>query len=162
MDHSIEALFRFQMEYLKKIVNNIPEEQLYALQLEGFNSAGWILGHLFVEVQDVFDFLAIKYQSNDTWNALFRNTTGRIQNLENLPSKETLLNAIYDRYEQLLLIYRQLEESERSGPHPSRLIKNLLPNLDAWIAHHLTTHIAVHCGNLVVWKKMIGLAVDGF
>jgi hypothetical protein len=42
------------------------------------------------------------------------------------------------------------------------MLKEVFPTLDSWFAHHLTTHIAVHCGNIVVWQKMIGLDADGF
>lgn len=162
MKETIAALYNFQLNYLEKLVHNIPEERLYEKQLEGFNSAGWILGHIFVEAEDLLNFLEIPYEQNETWTALFRNTTGKIKDLENVPTKAEMLDKIRTRYDALLDVYLSLSEEQRNADHPSTLIKDMLPNMDAWFAHHLTTHISIHCGNLVVWKKLVGLEINGY
>lgn len=162
MKQTIAALYKFQLNYLEKLVQNIPEDRLYEKQLEGYNSAGWILGHIFVEAEDVLNFLDIPYEKNKDWTALFQNTNGKITTLEHLPTKEEMLTKIKSRYDALLDVYLNLNQTERNADHPSTLIKEMLPNMDAWFAHHLTTHISIHCGNLVVWKKMVGLEVNGY
>ena len=162
MKETIAALYKFQLNYLEKLVANIPEERLYEKQLDGFNSAGWILGHIYVEAEDLLKHLEIPYKENTDWVSYFQNTRGKIDRLENLPSKALLLEKIKRRYNALLKVYNELSDAQRKGAHPSPLIKGMLPNLDAWFAHHLTTHISIHCGNLVVWKKVIGIEINGY
>lgn len=160
---TVLELANFQLHYLKKIVENIPNEQLYERQLAGFNSAGWVLGHLCVEAEDVFDFLNVNYPKvPENWHVWFRNTTGKVESLEGLPSKEELLKVLDDRYAQLLTIYKFMTDEERQREHPSELLIDVVSSLDAWFAHHITTHIAIHCGNISVWKKLIGLEVGGY
>lgn len=162
---SILDLFNFQLQYLQRLVENIPDQRLYEKQLEGLNSAGWILGHICVEADDVINQLQVqeRFKTLDPkWTDWFRNTTGKISSLEGLPSKEVLLTALIERYKTLGQVYLELSETQRKGEHSSKLLKGILTSFDAWFAHHLTTHIAVHCGNLVVWKKVIGLPVNGF
>jgi len=164
-NNSILDLLHFQLQYLKQLVENIPDERLYEKQLEGFNSAGWLLGHICVEADDVINHLEVqnKFEVLDPqWTGWFKNTTGKITSLEGLPSKNQLLVTLEKRYQTLGEIYLELTEAERNGGHPSKMLKNVLTTFDAWFSHHLTTHIAVHCGNLVVWKKMIGLKVNGY
>jgi hypothetical protein len=88
-ESTIIELYEFQFNYLKKIVENIPNDRLYELQLEGYNSAGWILGHLCVEAEDPLSSLAINYEKiNENWHTWFQNTTSNIPSLEKLPTKE--------------------------------------------------------------------------
>jgi len=162
---TIIDLFNFQLGYLHRIVENISDERLYEKQLEGLNSAGWILGHICVEANDVINYLEIetRFKTLDAnWIGWFKNTTGKITSLEALPTKKVLLDTLNERYQTLGQVYLELDEEQRNAAHPSKLLKNVLTTLDAWFAHHLTTHIAVHCGNIVVWKKVIGLPVNGF
>lgn len=156
-------LCRFQIQYLKKLVHNIPENQLYEKQLEGYNSAGWILGHICIEADDVFAQLDIDHPKvSPQWTNWFRNSSGKITSLENLPTKSELIQVLDIRYNLLCEAYLNLSEERLKGPHPSIFMKEIVSSFDAWYAHHLTTHIAVHCGNLAVWKKIIGIPVGGY
>ncbi len=65
-------------------------------------------------------------------------------------------------YPELCRIYREMPDAERQKGHPSTIIRDRLPDLDAWVAHHLTTHLSIHCGNLATWKKIVGIEVDGY
>ncbi len=163
MKTTIISLFNFQLLYLKKILNNIPEERLYEKQLDGFNSAGWLLGHLCVEAEDIFIHLNVSYnQLESDWYTWFKNSTGVVKSVNDLPAKEQLISKLEERYALLSSLYVNLSDEERLSEHPSIMLKEIFPNLDSWFAHYLTTHIAIHCGNIVVWKKMIGLDADGF
>jgi len=163
--NTVLELLNLQLLYVNRIAENIPNERLYEKQLEGFNSAGWLLGHICVEADDLINQLDNKapYKKLDEhWIKWFGNTTGKIESLSNLPTKEELLNTLNSRYKTLAEAYSNLSEIQRNGPHPSRILKGIFTTFDAWFAHHLTTHIANHCGNMVVWKKMIGIDVNGF
>lgn len=162
---TIIDLLNFQLQYLNQLVENIPNERLYEKQLEGFNSAGWILGHICVEADDVIDQLSSNKsfgKLNSDWKKWFKTSTGKIEKLEKLPNKEELLNTLTQRYTALGEVYLKLAKGKRNSEHPSKLLREVLITFDSWFAHHLTTHIAMHCGNIVVWKKIIGLPVNGF
>ncbi len=162
MMNTIEALYHFNMSYLLRLVENISDEQLYEKQLEGLNSAGWILGHLFVEGQDILDFYKIEHTTSPEWNQYFRYGSGKITSLENLPKKEEMIDKIKVRYQLLLEVYLNLSKEQREAKHPSQLLAKTYQNMDAWFAHHFTNHIAIHCGNITVWKKMIGIPINGY
>ncbi len=160
--NTIEALYNFNLSYLKKLVENVSDEKLYEKQLEGFNSAGWILGHIFVEGQDVLNFYGVEHNTSSEWDQFFRFGSGKITSLENLPTKKELLEKIEERYKIILELYLGLTEEQRLAQHPSQLLAEVYDNMDGWFAHHLTNHIAIHCGNISVWKKLIGLPVNGY
>ena len=160
---SIIELYHFQINYLKKLIENIPNERLYEMQLNGYNSAGWFLGHLCVEAEDPLNFLNINYTKvDDNWSKWFGNSADKITSLEGLPTKTELLIVLEYRYQFLINAYSSLTPEERESPHPSKMLKGVFSTVDGWFAHHITTHIAVHCGNLSVWKKMIDLEIGGY
>ena len=160
--NTIEALYHFNISYLIRLAENIPDEQLYEKQLDGFNSAGWILGHLFVEGQDILDFYEIEHHTSSEWDQYFRYGSGKITSRENLPKKEDLIKKIKKRYQLLLELYLNLSDEQKAAKHPSTLLAGTYENMDTWFAHHFTNHIAIHCGNITVWKKLIGLPINGY
>ena len=163
MKETIIELYNFQVLYLQRLLENIPENRLYEKQLEGYNSAGWLLGHICVEVEDILNYLHIPYKKVDPqWHTWFKSSSGKLTSLDHLPSKEELFSVLFERYSLLAEVYLELTGEQRQSEHPSIMLRSVLFTLDSWIAHHLTTHIAIHCGNIVVWKKMIGLEVNGY
>ena len=164
MHKTIKELYHFQKTYLKQIVQNIPENHLYDQQIEGFNSAGWILGHLIVESEDVFNYLKIEtVKIPSQWRKYFkRNSKSNLYELENLPVKAELVKLFELRYDQLLDVYLDLTNEERNAMHPSEMLSSFYSNVDAWFVHHLINHVAIHCGNITTWKRMIGLETNGF
>lgn len=162
MKETVVELYRFQLTYLEKLVENISDELLYRKQDEGFNSLGWILGHLIVEAEDVFHDLEIPNEVNPKWSAYFKNSSGKIDSDSILPSKEELIDLVKSRYNRLAEEYSKLTDLERTANHPSSFLREKYSSYDAWFAHHITTHIAIHCGNIVVWKKMMSLEINGY
>ena len=164
MNTTIQELYQFQLLYLKQILENIPEQKLFAAQEEGLNSAGWILGHLIVEADDVFTHLKTNIEAvPQLWTANFKSAkTWNKQSFVNLPTKQELVKCLEFRYNLMLDLYSKLSDQERLAPHPSKMLAGFYTNLDTWIAHHLITHFAIHCGNITTWKKTIGLEVQGF
>ena len=162
---TIIDLMNFQLLYLNKLMENIPDERLYEKQLDGLNSAGWILGHICVEANDVIKQLNRKESFEEldlNWEKWFKSSTGKIESINKLPNKAELITIVNERYIALGKAYLNLTVEQQNSLHPSKFLREVLTTFDSWYAHHLTTHIAMHCGNIVVWKKVIGLPVNGF
>ena len=158
----ISNLYYFQKKYLFQLLENIPEERAYERQVEGYNSAGWIMGHLCVEAMDALTKLGIESDGNEEWLQWFSYDSGKLQSIDGLPSLAES-KAEFDRlYELLINAYETLSEEDASKAPDSALLAEILPDVKTWLAHHLTTHVSIHAGNLVVWKKMLGLNVGGY
>ena len=163
LQQDIISLFEFQQSYLLKTVANISDEIAYTKQDQGINSAGWVLGHLCAEGVDVL----IKLGAHDTvysvdWLGLFGSDAPSLDLQANLPSLSRAVHDFNEIYERVIAAYRALPAHAFEDDPPSKLLKDHLPNKHVWLLHHITTHIAVHIGNLVVWKKLNGLSIDGY
>ncbi len=160
---SILSLFDFERAYLLRMMDNIPEELLYAKQNEGFNSAGWLMGHLCVEIQDVLDHFNLDYPKwSGSIDTAFRMGISGELDLSIKQKKNEILDVFETRYNLARQLYIDTDSEKLEGPHPSAFLGDLVPDLDAWFIHHLVPHLAIHAGNLSVWKKLVGLEVNGY
>jgi hypothetical protein len=155
MDKDIEHLFNFQMKYVLGLVENIPQELVYEKQGE-FNSAGWVLGHLCVEGVDALVKIAGDYPLDKSWLSLF-SYKGELKSgaEENLPDLKSLTADFESIYKALWEQAITLDKQALSLAPQSELLQNIFPTTSSWLAHHLTTHIAIHAGNLSVWKNCL-------
>lgn len=160
--NEIIKLSNFSIHYFKKLVNNIPEEVIYEKQSEEINSAGWIMGHLCAEATDLFKLFNPSIKWDYLWLMKFHNTASYLEITEDLPSKKEMLFVFDEFYDYLQKLYLNLPKEQLVEPCPGKILPQHLSNLAGSFHHHLTTHIFVHCGNLVVWKKLMKLPVDGY
>ena len=163
MNNTIKELYKFQKLYLLKILENISEKELFLNQEKGINSPGWILGHLIVEVEDISKHLNIKTVPLPMhWNEMFRGgKPWKNFSSKELPKKEELIEVFIATYDSLLNVYTNLSDQQRKSIHPSKMLAQFYTNLDSWFSHHLITHLAVHSGNIAMWKKMNNIKVEG-
>lgn len=163
MKNTIKELYEFQKIYLIKILENIPEDKLFFNQEKGINSPGWILGHLIVEIEDIAEFLKIELKPiPNSWKEIFKGgQPWKFEFQNELPKKTELIESFITNYDYLLNEYLNLSEEIRQKKHPSKMFAQLYTNVDAWFAHHIITHFAVHSGNITMWKKMNAINVEG-
>lgn len=159
----ISELYNFQKYYLLKIVQNIPEEKFFKNEPNKINSPGWIIGHLIVEIQDIFNHLNIQIESlPENWFLNFKGGKSLDKfNIKSLATKKELIQTFELRYDILMKIYSELTEEQKSSNHPSKMFSETYTNIDSWITHHLITHLAVHIGNITTWKKINDIKVNG-
>ena len=158
----IIELSNFSIHYFKKLVQNIPEDKIYEKQVEGINSAGWIMGHLCAEATDLFTIFPPPIKMDYTWLMKFHNTAPKLQITKELPSKTEMLKVFDEFYDYLQKLYLNLTDEEMNKPCPGNILPKHFKSMSGSFHHHLTTHIFVHCGNLVVWKKLMNLPVEGY
>lgn len=69
----ISELYNFQKSYLFQILQNIHEEEFFKNEPNNVNSPGWIVGHLIVEIQDIFNYLETQIEILPTeWFLYFK------------------------------------------------------------------------------------------
>jgi hypothetical protein len=160
--NEIDTLYHFQKQYLLQLLENIPETRAYEKQLEGFNSAGWIMGHLCVEGIDALRKLGEDIDFNQEWIKRFSYDAGKLETIDQLPRLSESKAEFVRIYDKLIYLYNNMPDDEKNKPPQSELLAKILPDVSSWLAHHITTHISIHAGNLTVWKKMIGLEINGY
>lgn len=153
---SVVYLNHFLLSYLTNLIADISPAEIYRYQDQKINSPGWCLGHLAVETDDANKYLGNKTAVPEEWYSLFYYTAPPLKLDQELPSKKELTSAVNKVFPQLLNSFLILDEQFLNKPCHSNFLKDKLPTERDWFLHILTTHIAMHAGNIASWRRFSG------
>ena len=149
-------LFGFLHDYAHRLTADVPDEHAAAQPAPGMNHPAWVLGHLAVAIDYGLEVLGRPYVAPAAWHDLFAPGT--------LPLPE---RATYPPLAELLAGYDAAHAAfgpAAAAADPAILTKpnelgflQQLPTHGAILAHLLTTHEAIHLGQLSAWRRCVGL-----
>ncbi len=151
-------LNRFVLRYLERLVADIKEPLLYDAPDAAVNTPGWCLGHLAVECDQALMHLGRPRHSPEGWDTRFlMGTTPSDARRQEAPSKTVLLETVRASYAALREAVRETDPVFFDAPCHSAFLQSVLPREADWYAHMLTTHVAMHAGNIALWRRVMGL-----
>jgi uncharacterized damage-inducible protein DinB len=158
MFDSMISLNTFNREYLKWMLDGIPDKELDSTFGEGSHSARWILVHLAIAVDYGFKQLDKKTVASKIWHRAYGPGSSPSSNAEIRPSKEELLKFIDEQYAKLCEAAVAFDGTKLNVPHQVKLLESMPIKTKAdLVGHILTTHFSVHLGQLSAWRRMVGL-----
>ncbi|MDH4070222.1 MAG: DinB family protein [Ignavibacteria bacterium] len=150
------VLSRFIRRYLALLVADIPDSDLYGLQEQGINSPGWCLGHVAVETDAAYRHLWSEGIVPDEWYRLFYFTSPPLKVTPELPGKNNLTDALENIFTILKPAMEGKPEDFWDQECHSSFLREDLPTEGDWYQHILTTHPAMHAGNIATWRRIRG------
>ncbi len=152
-------LFNFNLKYAHKLVNDLSEEQLQLQPMPGMNTPLWILGHLAVATDYGLMIFGKEKQFSEDWHTGFSPMTPPGTAPSMIPSKAELLAALdkgHAAFEKLLKA--EATPEKLAAPNPFDFLIEAFPTVGQLCSHMLTTHEAVHLGQISAWRRAAGLA----
>jgi hypothetical protein len=141
---------------LKRHLDQIPEERM--AEMPSMNHAAWQVGHLAV----AYDFLAITLgdqQQLRRWLPRFAPGTKPTDQLSDYPNKAELIAKLDEQQQRVLaLCQAEIDPARLAGPQPFDILRPHLQTNHHIATYLLTTHIAMHVGQLSAWRKATGLS----
>lgn len=154
MQHLI-TLNEFNRSYLKRLTTDIQESEMDLPAGTGCHSPRWILAHLAVVADYGFRQLGLPFECPIAWHRAYGPTSQAGTHPECAPGGPELLDKIEDLYSKLCTELQKADPALLSKPHAVELLKGTpLLTCGDIIAHLLTTHFAVHLGQLSVWRRL--------
>ena len=150
-------LNKFMIAYVLQMIQDIPEEKWYYTSSHCLNSPGWCIGHITTECDHALLQLGKERVCPGTWDVYFLQGSRPEENNDKLPKMSALVDAFQLSHKRLRLSVQKLSAEEVSRPSPSKFLKPFLPKFGDWLTHMLTTHIAMHAGNIAAWRRVAGL-----
>jgi hypothetical protein len=152
------ALFRAMNGYLGKLVADLDDADLDAQPAPGMNTPRWILAHLAICNDYTAGFFG---ETNPLcpgdWHAAYGPDSRPNDPTAVKPHKDELLKQIAAGAERVArLASAGLPAGAADQPNPFESIRAAFPTVGVLIAHLLTTHIAVHLGQLSAWRRAGG------
>lgn len=151
------TLNQFFLDYFEGLIKDLPEDGLAELGAGKGHSALWLLGHLAISVDFGRMVLGLDRVCPAAWFVAFGpKSSDEIKNPGKYDVKE-MIETIRSGYPALQAAAANADPDAMQQPHQVEILKgsNLVTNADV-LAHLLTTHFAMHLGQLSYWRRLQG------
>ncbi len=151
------TLYAFNWDYVHMSAADIGEDEMSLQPAPGINPPVWILGHLAVATDYALKSLGQPTQCPRAWHASFGPGSEPVAGQKVPITKEELLAAIRRGHELVSEATTQVSPEHLEKPHGVELLApTKIKTLGDLISHLMTTHEAMHIGQLSVWRRMTG------
>jgi len=148
--------YRLTLDYLRRLVADVPAEDLTRQPGGVVNHPAWVIGHLTYSCQALGEELELPAWLPDGWAERFKTGSVPVADTSAYPSKNALLVALADAEQRLASRLAALGEAGMAVPLPDARYRHVFPTVGHAVVHILTGHAAVHVGQVSVWRRAAG------
>ena len=157
MSQQLTVLNKFNRAYLRSLLQDLENDQLDLQPQQGLHSIRWILSHIAIVADYGLKQFALPFVCPVKWHAAYGPGSQAGTNESVKPQLDELLAAIEQGYSALCNAAESGSDTVLSEEHDVELLKNTpLKSKGDLIAHVLTTHFAVHLGQLSTICRLLG------
>lgn len=151
------SLSQLNRRYLGRLVEDMTEDNLDHQPAPGLHSARWILSHLAIVSDSGLKLLGLPMRLPLEWHAAYGMGSAPGSHERIRPSLEQLMAAITEGYSAVAETVKSASPEVLEQPHGiERLNWSGLVTRGELLAHLLTTHFALHIGQLSTLRRLQG------
>lgn len=149
-------LLQFVVSYAQRATADVSEGEMDIQPLPGLNPPRWILGHVCVTLDYAAEIVGLKRECPDAWHAAFA-PGSPASGGDCRPAKDGLLGRLLSNAERVLAAIPSAPAAVLDAPTRIQFFEGtaIKSNADV-LAHLLTTHPALHMGQLSYWRRCTG------
>lgn len=150
-------LYEFMKGFCQLMAADVKEDQLAHRAFPTGNPPGWILGHLAICTDYAAKILGGERACPRDWHVKFGPGSTPGDTLDAYPTKGELLDAYVKGHERVAEVVKKGPHENLDEPHTIEFLKvtPVQTNRDL-VAHLMTTHEAMHIGQLSTWRRQMG------
>ena len=145
------------IEYAKKLVADIPDDQMAVQPAPSMNHAAWVLGHLAYVFDSMIGVWNQKPNMSPEWKELFNVASKPQPERSKYPSKAALWDAYEKAYQRIVEVVKTASDADLDREFPNPRLRPVLPTVGVAMIHILTSHQGQHLGQLSAWRRAQGL-----
>ncbi|HJN46456.1 MAG: hypothetical protein CL477_08190 [Acidobacteria bacterium] len=156
LTHMLHA-YDLQLNIAKRLVNDVPDDQMCAQPHGLVNHPTWSLGHLVMSAHGVGQLIGIEPGAPEGWDELFKTGGTPSGDRAGYPSKAELiaeLEKIHDTWKAAL---PGVDATALDAEHPNEQTRAYFPTVGAMVAFIMTSHEMDHLGQIAAWRRAAGL-----
>jgi hypothetical protein len=148
--------YRLTLDYLRRLVADLPDEQLAAQPSGVVNHPAWVIGHLIYSCQAIGGELGLPAWLPSGWSERFGTGSIPAADRATYPAKAELLSALADAEMRVVDRLMDLGDAGMASPLPDERFRSKFPTIGHAVVHILTAHTAVHVGQISAWRRAAG------
>ncbi|MEX2112616.1 MAG: DinB family protein [Pirellulales bacterium] len=157
MRDSLFTAAALNVDYARRLVADIPDEQMAAQPVAGMNHAAWVLGHLAYVFDSMIAVWGQKPSMSPEWKELFNVASKPLEDRSRYPGKAELWDAYLASYQRIVDAVRGATDEDLAREFPNPRLRNSMPTVGVAMIHILTSHQGQHLGQLSAWRRARGL-----
>jgi hypothetical protein len=157
MINELLGSFRNTIEFLHRLIADVPDESMAVQSHGAVNHPAWVIGHLIYSCQLIAGEMGVKPWLSPGWDQLFGTGSQPTDSREAYPGKDELLALLDDAQQRVCRRLAELGVEGLAAPLPDVRYRHLFPTLGHAVSHVLTSHAAVHVGQVSVWRRVVGM-----
>lgn len=158
MRQSVLNTFAFDLNYLKMLVNDIPDDQMCDQPSGLENHPTWSIGHLSAGCQFCIGLLGGEPSLAKGWAELFGRGSKPLADPSKYPTKAELLTELERSHQQVTELVAALDDAKLAEETPDPDFRQVAPTLSDAVVFILINHTATHLGQISMWRRAKGLA----
>lgn len=151
------TLYRFMDGYATILLEDVSQEQMTKQPTQSANHPAWHLGHLAVAGSMALKLAGREPACPRKWFPLFGRGSTPTDDPAKYPDKQTLLDTLHTVHAKVGEAVAEIPPEKIFDPNPIEDLRQPLPTLGDLLAHLLTTHEAMHMGQIAAWRNAMGL-----
>jgi hypothetical protein len=153
---TILAAYRFTQMYAEKLAADLTDDELTVQPHAGMNHAAWVLGHVALGSDFVALLLGEPTVTGEAWMATFGPGSTPVDDRAAYPSKDELLATMRTTHARAIKLLAAATAEQLDLPNGTPFFPVDFPTVGALITHLMTTHAALHLGQLSAWRRALG------
>ena len=150
--------FGFNLNYTNMLMADVPDERMAEQPPGVANHAAWNLGHIIHSLGFAGQLAGAGPDPTPLADDLYGMGSAPSHDRSKYPSKDELLAQLTATHEQLTPALAALSAEDLARENPNEEFRRMMPTVGNAIVFLITSHYAVHLGELAVWRKAIGLS----
>lgn len=158
MLQSVLRNYAFDLDHLKMLVADIPDDQMSDQPPGLVNHPAWSIGHLCAAAQFGVSLLGGEPSIPAGWAELFGRGSKPVSDPSKYPDKAALLAEFERCHKQLTEVVAAADEAKLAQETPDPNFRQVAPTLSDVVVFVLIHHTAMHLGQISMWRRAKGLA----
>ncbi|MHB8902596.1 MAG: DinB family protein [Thermoguttaceae bacterium] len=157
MRHAVLRNYAFDLEYLRLLLADIPEDQMCDQPPGLHNHPAWTVGHLCVGAQFANSLLGQETVLPEGWTRLFARGSKPVADRSVYPDKARLLAEFERCHKEVSRTVATIDEAKLAQETPNPDFRQVAPTLSDVVVFVLVNHTATHLGQIAMWRRAKGL-----
>ncbi len=157
MRQSVLQNHTFNLNFLKMLVADIPDDQMCDQPAGVVNHPAWSMGHLCSAAQFGVMLTGGELSLPDGWPEQFGRVSTPTSDGTDYPTKSELLAEFERCHEQLTAAVAAADETTLAQQTPDPDFREIVPTVSDALVFLLVNHTALHLGQIITWRRAKGL-----
>jgi hypothetical protein len=149
--------FGYCLDFLREIVEDIPNANMVAQPNGIMNHPAWVIGHLAYASGLLGSTLGLSQWLPDDWSKRYATGTVPVADVSMYEPKNKALQILSDSQSRITQVVDQLNDSQLDRPFPDESYHYVFPTMRHALTQILVGHTSYHIGQLPIWRRAMGL-----